>query len=1038
MSPIKNQQPNVTESDVTEELKTGKLATGNVVTGALGAGNVVTGVDLWRSLDEVANTEEFRQFVAKEFPTHAPEVLEGASRRNFLKVMGASLALAGMGGLTGCLRYPREKILPFASRPEGRIPGVAVHYATALEKDGVSQALLATTFDGRPIKVDGNPDHPMSLGTLDVTGQGSVLELYDPARSREVVHDKKASTWAAARDALRRAHAAGGMAVLAAPSSSPTVRRMRDRFLKAGSGAQWVEFCPLSRDAEREGTKLLFGSPYRPIYDFSKARLVVTLDADPLMTHPAALAHSRGFAAARVARRETSMFQRTVAIESRFSVTGSVADQRITARAGDIAGIAARIAGALNASLIPADLTAAFASAGNPTPAEVALARDLNAQRGGVLVIAGDHQPAEVHALAHLLNVALEGVGSTVQYSQDIDPTRTSHADQITKLVGDIDAGRVKSVLIMGGNPVFDAPADSGLAGALSKVATRFRLGEYQDETSNACQWHLPQAHYLETWLDGHSWDGTLTLTQPMIEALYGGRNAAEVVGLILDETPKSAYDLVRETVASSATGDFETFWREAIHRGFLENSAFRADSPRPDGGWGAALTSRVTASSGASDVEIIFVGDYTLHDGCHANNGWLQECPDPMTKIAWDNAAIVAPADAEQFGVKKNGDLVTVTVGSKSVTIAAFVLPGQTPGTVTLPVGYGRDVFDRVAGGVSYNLAKGSGVDVYPLRTVAAMKNGFALGTVKRASGHYKLATTQDHNAIHSIEQVETERRASQFARIVDLGEYKQKHGASVKALAGHVPHLESLFDEHSYHGHKWGMGIDLDLCTGCSACVIACQAENNIAVTGKDEVAYGREMHWIRIDRYFRGNNYDNPEVIHQPLTCHHCENAPCEQVCPVAATVHSAEGLNDMVYNRCIGTRYCSNNCPYKVRRFNYFNNAKHPSEQEQMVYNPEVTVRARGVMEKCTYCVQRINQAKISAKNENRAVRDGDAIPACAQTCPTQAITFGDLADAHSQVSEAHASDRSYAMLEELNVKPRTHYLARVVNSPREGS
>jgi len=428
---------------------------------------------------------------------------------------------------------------------------------------------------------------------------------------------------------------------------------------------------------------------------------------------------------------------------------------------------------------------------------------------------------------------------------------------------------------------------------------------------------------------------------------------------------------------------------------------------------------------------------DSTLYDGRYANNGWLQECPDPMTKIAWDNAAIMSPADAADLGVK-NGDLVSISIAGKAIEIVTYVLPGHASGSVTIPVGYGRDVFDRVAGGVSYNLAHGTGKNVYPLRTTQSIVDGAVPAQVSKGSGRYKLATTQDHFPVGTLQMKETELRASEFARVVDLEEFLAHPKESVEHLGPHVPHDESLWDAHVYTGHRWGMSIDLDLCTGCTACVVACQAENNIAVTGKDEVAYGREMHWMRIDRYFRGENYENPEVVHQPMTCHQCENAPCEQVCPVAATVHSSEGLNDMVYNRCIGTRYCSNNCPYKVRRFNYFNNTKHPTEQEEMVYNPEVTIRARGVMEKCTYCVQRINRTKIKAKNEDRPIQDGEIVPACAQTCPTHAITFGDLADPSSEVSKKQHDDRSYAMLKQLNVKPRTQYLARVVNPSREGS
>ena len=480
----------------------------------------------------------------------------------------------------------------------------------------------------------------------------------------------------------------------------------------------------------------------------------------------------------------------------------------------------------------------------------------------------------------------------------------------------------------------------------------------------------------------------------------------------------------------------------ERLHDGFIEGTANAVDvAPEMVGGWGKTLESAIQTVSGK---ELVFLPDHSLFDGRYANNGWLQELPDPVTKVAWDNAALISPMYARELGVE-NGDLLTLTVSGKELKMPAFLLPGQNRDTIAVALGYGRLLSDRAAGRLSrkpsiYQIADGVGFDTYSLRNAAAVTDGFASVSVNKGIGKYELATTQDHNPIRpdefmgDLEFNEEQRKIGEFARVVDTDfEPKMEEVAEAVTAAGpHHPDLVSPWKEHEYTGHRWAMSIDLNLCTGCSACVVACQSENNIAVVGKDELAYGREMHWLRIDRYFSGEDVEDPGVVHQPVTCNQCENAPCEQVCPVAATAHNEEGLNDMVYNRCIGTRYCSNNCPYKVRRFNYFNNTKDPSPTEQMGYNPEVTLRSRGVMEKCTYCVQRINRSKIQAHNKGRDVQDGEVTSACAQSCPTSAITFGDLADSDSQVSRTQKSHRAYKMLAELNVKPRTSFLAKLRN------
>lgn len=1021
-------------------------------------GTELGGKALWRSLDDLADTREFRDFVEKEFPNHSEELFSSSSRRHFLKVMGASLALAGGSGLSGCLRWPSQEVLPFTSRPEGRNPGVPVEYATFIEMAESVEGVLATSFDGRPIKIDGNPDHPQTQGTASAVMQASVLGLYDPARSSEVVQRSKdgrsSSDWIHARSQIRdqfkaRVAADGGkgIAILSEPSSSPTLHRMRRQFQRAAPQATWYEYAAISRDSERLGSALTFGRPMRPHYDLAAARVVVCLDADPLMSHPAALSLSRGFAASRNSadadpgHDTPPSISRLYSIESTLSVTGSVADVRMPARCADIPGIAARIASAVVGEDLPADVGEAVEKAGAAGEDLKALIGDLETHRGTSLVIAGDRQPPEVHALAHLINMHLGNIGKTISFSAVPNPDRIrSHSDEIAELSARMDAGEVEMLIILGGNPVLDAPVDCKFGESLARVATSVRLGLYDDESSKKCQLHLPQAHYLESWSDGRAWDGTISIGQPLIEPLYGGRTPAEVVGLLVEDEPLEAYGLVRATHENLAGSrgvlnsgeDFEGGWRRWLNAGFIANApGLEIDTRvRVGGGWGAQLAGLVTAPEG---TELVFVADHSLDDGRFANNGWLQEWPDPITKIAWDNAALISPMKAAELGVK-TGDNVRLETSAGALEIAAFVLPGQATESITVSVGYGREIFDRVAGGVSYNLAEGAGFNVYPLRSTEAHRFGHTGVKITKAAGSYKLATTQDHHVIDTLQWEEEQRRIGQFVRVVDVAETPDAHHIEeeVAAAGAHHPPLKSLFDDQEYTGHRWAMAIDLNVCTGCSACVLACQAENNIAVTGKDEVAYGREMHWLRIDRYFRGDDVENPEVVHQPMTCNQCENAPCEQVCPVAATTHNAEGLNDMAYNRCIGTRYCSNNCPYKVRRFNYFNNAKHPTEQEQMVYNPEVTIRSRGVMEKCTFCVQRINKAKIQAHNERRDVGDGEITPACAQTCPTQAITFGDLADPDSRVSHKQRSGRAYKMLEELNIKPRTSFLAKLRN------
>ena len=987
----------------------------------------------WRSLDELADKPAFRRFLEREFPAYADEMLQPASRRGFLKVMGASLALAGM---TAC-RWPREEILPFTQRPAGYVPGVPLRYATALELDGASTGLLATSHDGRPIKIEGNPLHPESRGATTAVAQASLLELYDPDRSRSPRGPGGADeTWstferaAGEKFAAVRESGGAGLRFLAAPDSSPTMAAAHERVRRAFPASRLYEYTPLSRDNVREGARLAFDRPLRSHLHLDKAEIVVALDDDLLQGHPAALTHARDYAAGR--RPDEGRQNRLYAIESTYSLTGAMADHRIRMPSKMIATVASCLAAELFLEL--GLLLPAYAEELRRTlerfqfhplymELDFSFARELMAARGMSVVTAGARQPAEVHALVHLINEALENVGATITYTDDPQPERPHHFQAIRSLAQEIESGGVSTLVILGGNPAFDAPADLEFAARIAQVETTIHLSLYRDETSGHCSWHLPRAHAFECWGDGRSYTGDYTMSQPLMEPLHGGRSASELLDFLIDGRARSGRELVRETFADKVPGgSADDRWRQALHDGVVPATAWKTvRAPLRVTPWAERLKPHLAARSDRPEgtVELVFVAAAGILDGRFANNGWLQELPDPVTKLTWDNAVLMAPATAAAAGIEQ-GDMIRVAAGDRALELPVYVMPGQAEGSLAVALGYGRTAAGNVGNGV--------GVDVYPLRTGQGM--GWADVTFRRTGRQFRLATTQDHYALDVLGAQESAERTKVLVREIDFAEYREHpHG-----ILGHGHEIEGLqlWDAPNERaGYQWGMAIDLNACIGCNACVVACQAENNIPVVGKQEVINGREMHWIRIDRYFTGRPAE-AEMAYQPVACQHCENAPCEPVCPVAATVHDGEGLNVMVYNRCVGTRYCSNNCPYKVRRFNYFNNHKHESAVEAMIYNPEVTVRSRGVMEKCTFCVQRINAAKIQAGNEGREVRDGEITTACEQACPTRAIAFGNLNDNGSRVHEKHNSDRSYGLLEEWNTRPRTKYQARVRN------
>jgi MoCo/4Fe-4S cofactor protein with predicted Tat translocation signal len=983
-----------------------------------------SGPAFWRSLDELAETDEFKRYVEREFPEHASEWNDPAGRRQFLKLMGASLALAG---ITGCTRQPAEKILPYVSNPEGVVPGKPLLFATAMPKDGYAEPVLAVSHMGRPTKIEPNPDHPATGGGTSLFAQASVLDLYDPDRSQTIRFRGAIRSFADFTAAVRGALTAQGslqgegIRILTGTVTSPTLAAQVQQILDDYPLARWVQDDPVSRDAVREGAELAFGQALEPRYHFDAADVVVLLDADPFDCGPGQLRYAREFAARRNPTGEAGL-NRLYVVESRTSNAGTKADHRLPVRAADVDAVARAIAAGLGV----AGASAAALPAGVSADWVRAVVDDLRARGARALVVAGDQQPAPVHVLAHAINAAVGAVGTTVDYLAPVAARPEGRTQTLTELTADMAAGTVDLLLVLDGNPVYTAPADLAFAEHFQKVALRIHVGLHVDETAALSHWHIPATHYLEQWGDVRAFDGTVTICQPLIAPLYDTcRSPHEVLAAFGDNPQATAYEILRErweaayddgTVNLPDGSPFETFdkaWRRVVHDGYVAGTAAEVVTP---GAPAAIPPPAVTLPADA--IEVTFSADPTIHDGRYANNGWLQETPKPLNKMTWDNVVIVSPRTAEALGLRTQNltraeaTLAEVSIDGRTISGPVWVQVGHPDGSINLQLGFGRERAGRVGTGIGYN--------AYAVRTSAAPWIAPA-GGVTSTGSRYRVASSQLHFSMENRHLVRTASLATYQAE-PDFAQH-----------IGHTPKYEDTLhgNEWTYDGYKWGMVIDLNACDGCNACVVACTSENNIPVVGKEQVAVGREMHWIRIDRYYEGN-LDNPTVHDQPINCMQCENAPCEVVCPVAATVHSEEGLNDMVYNRCVGTRYCANNCPYKVRRFNFLLYADWDTPTLKMVRNPEVTVRSRGVMEKCTYCVQRITSARIQAKLEDRRIRDGEVRTACQTACPTQAITFGDMNDPESAVAKAKADPRNYGLLEDLNTRPRTTYLAAVRN------
>jgi len=945
----------------------------------------------WRSLDELAATPEFQAFVEDEFPSQADDLKNPATRRDLLRVMAAAFGLAG---LTACTRQPKENILPYVRQPEEIVLGQPLMYATAMPFRGSAVGLLVESHEGRPTKVEGNPQHPGSLGRTNLFNQASTLGLYDPDRSQAVYFHGRISTWGeflGRMAELRETLGSGeGLHVLSEPMHSPTLMAQRSSLRRRYPAMQWYEYDPI-RDSSRDGI----------VYDFARADVVLSLDSDFLFAMPGSIAYARAFGSRRHAEADRSRMNRLYVVEPTPSITGDSADHRLPVKASEVEvfaqAVAARAAGSTGQSATLRPELSRFVDA---------VAKDLQAHRGASIVIAGEYQPASVHALAQALNQSLGNIGSTVRHIQ----TTPDEAQSFPDLVNAMRAGRVKALLIMGVNPVYTAPVDYEFSKHLGAVPFRMHLGLYRDETGSLCQWHVPEAHYLESWSDAAAYDGSACIVQPLIAPLYGGRTPHEVLGTLTETPDQSGYQIVKSFWQSQyRSPDFEQAWEHWLHDGIIPNTAFpeRQATSIP-----AQKVAQPGSQAAQTGLEIVFRADPCVWDGRFANNAWLQETPKPHTKITWDNAIYVSPRTAERLKIE-NQDLVELRYRGRNVRGPAWVVPGQADDSVTVFLGYGRGRAGRVGTRAGYN--------GYALRTADRPYFDGGLELVKTGD-RYNVASTQTHHTMAGRDLIHSATNA-RFLKDQTLfrGEEKQEHEVAELSL---YPGWEST-------GYRWGMAIDLNACIGCNACVVACVAENNVPVVGKEQVGRGREMHWLRVDRYHSGS-LDNPQVYFQPLPCMHCEQAPCEVVCPVAATVHSSDGLNQMVYNRCVGTRYCSNNCPYKVRRFNFLLYQDWDTPSLAAMRNPNVTVRSRGVMEKCTYCVQRIEAAKIETQKQDRRIRDGEIQTACQQACPTDAIIFGDLNDKSSRVHKLRNGPLHYSLLAELGTKPRTTYTAKLRN------
>jgi MoCo/4Fe-4S cofactor protein with predicted Tat translocation signal len=988
------------------------------------------GKKLWRSIDELANTPEFQEAVEKEFPSAAQEWVDPVSRRGFLKLMGASMALAGMAG---CTKQPAEPIYPYVKAPEDLVLGKPMYFATAHPMAVGATPLLVKSSEFRPIKVDGNPEHPYNAGSSDVFAQGSLLALYDPDRSQKVLYRGENRSWGEFVEALQEKVASSkdgtGIYFLSATITSPTMARQWKAVQAKYPKATLVQYDPaIAGTVAEKGINVQ--------YDLSAAPVLVSLDADFISSasYPGfhKLVHDYAFGR----KTPEKGMNRLYAIESSTTTTGMKADHRLGLRASEIPAFAAELAKAVGVAGVNPP---AYAWTDEQQKYLAALAKDLKANAGKSAVIPGLYQHPVVAELALAINSTLGNIGKTVFVTDEtVNPLPSDQLGDLKNLVADLNAGKVDWLVILNSNPVYDAPADLDFLSAFNKANIAVHLGSHVDETGAIAHWHIPAAHYLESWSDARAYDGTVSIVQPMIEPLYGGKSTHDVFQPLLDQPMSSAYDAVRETwkpvlAKSGQQEDFEKAWRKTLHDGWVADTAFNKNGKIAT----ANFKGEIPAPSPKDSVEIIYRPDPNVYDGRWNNVGWLQELPKPVTNLSWDNAAIISGATLTKLGLEED-DIVELSVGNGRVKAPVVVAPGHPDNSVTVYLGYGRESAGRVGSGQGFN--------AYLIRNTWAPF--YATGGIRKVEGKWGVAITKSHYQDHrpavfggqgtgnnSLEADEAIGPRG-IIRYATLEEFKANPKFAHEGEGHETPTMgTSLFPNWTYTENAWGMSIDMNSCVGCNACIVSCYAENNIPVVGKQQVRIGRNMQWIRIDTYFEGD-LAAPRGHFQPMLCQHCENAPCEQVCPVGATVHSAEGLNMMVYNRCVGTRYCSNNCPYKVRRFNFLLYSDYETESLKLMRNPDVTVRSRGVMEKCSYCVQRIQEVKIETDKQNRPIRDGEIQTACQQACPASAITFGNLNDKDSRAAKLRALDRTYQVLADQNTRPRTSYIAEVLNPNSE--
>ena len=974
-----------------------------------------SGPQYWRCLEELAQTDAFTEMLHREFPRQASVWPEGASRRDFLKLMTASMALAG---LSACVKQPLQPIVPYVRQPNEVTLGIPLFFASAMPFGAYAAPVLVESHEGRPTKIEGNPEHPASLGGSCVFSQASILDMYDPDRAQIITYLGELDTWSnftiALKGALNSQNAirGAGLRILSGPTSSLTMASLMDQVQSAFPESKWIQWEPVNRDNVNAGAKQAFGEYAETRYDFSKADVILSLDSDFLSScFPGFLYYARQFAMRHVPD-ETGKMSRFYSIHSTPTNTAGKADDRLPVRGSEIEGITRAIAagvgagGGGNASLNP-----------DQQKFVTALVKDLQANKGRAVVVPGDNQPPAVHALAHAINHALDAHGNTVIFTENVMVKPADQTAALKDLVGEMNAGKVDVLIITGSNPVYGAPVNFGFADAMNKVPLRIQHGLQHDETTELVHWHINGTHYLEEWGDVRAFDGTASIVQPLIAPLYNGKSAYEFVYSLIGSSETSGYDLVRKTWQGKMGGDFETAWRKALNDGFIPNTALPAKTVTPKGGDIPA-----SQSVNANAMEVIFRPDPLIYDGSRANNAWLQETPKPVMNFCWVNGVLISPNQAKHSGLE-TGDIIEIDVNGRKGKGPIWPQPGHPDNAITVFLGYGRPK--------SGNVGRDVGFDAYKLRSSDAPS--FAEVTIKKVDSGYVFAHPQGFQYI-DFSDLPPGKSDPLYARHVvrkaTLEEFIKNPDFAHEGVEAPSPEM-TLYPNYQYTELKWGMAIDMNKCIGCKTCILACQAENNIPVVGKEQTTRGRQMQWLRVDVYYEGGT-ENPNIYYQPVPCMQCENAPCEVVCPVGATVHSTEGLNDMIYNRCVGTRYCSNNCPYKVRRFNFLLFQDWDTPQFKMMRNPEVSVRSRGVMEKCTYCIQRIANGRITAERENRWPRDGEIITACQQACPAGAIYFGNLNDPNSQVVKIKRSQRNYALLEDLNTRPRTTHLAVVVN------